>query len=460
MMPDWFGNTKQQYNNNQAGHSGHLLSGADTMTATAVLLIGLALGQAAEKAAGDEDIAAKVKELVGKQGLGSVELAKRDAAEKALVELGPDVLQHLPTVTPRTAAEDKLRLQRVRNALEGTAIAAATKASSVTLSGEMLFSEAIAKISEQTGNKLTDYRERFNQERADPKINVSLDKAPFWKALDTVLDAAGMTIYNYDEEKGSLAFTSRGDNAVPRLTSGSYSGLFRLEPTKIEATRDLKQSQMHALRLTVDALWEPRMRPIVIEVPLADISAKDDSGNDIGIDKSEGTLEVPVEGNGAAVEIEFPLEAPARSVKSLASLKGKATAVVLGKVEAFEFVDIDKVKSAEQERGGVVVLVENCRKNGDVYDISLRVRYDRAANALQSHRGWIYNNECYLVDAKGRRVENAGLEATLLARNEVGMSYKFNLDRATPANCKFIYKTPAAIIRIPVEFELKNIDLP
>jgi len=40
------------------------------------------------------------------------------------------------------------------------------------------------------------------------------------------------------------------------------------------------------------------------------------------------------------------------------------------------------------------------------------------------------------------------------------MSYKFNLDRATPANCKFVYKTPAAIIRIPVEFELKNIDLP
>jgi hypothetical protein len=430
------------------------------MTATAVLLIGLALGQAAERAAGDEEIAAKVKQLVGKQGLGSDELAKRDAAEKALVELGPDVLQHLPTVTPRTAAEDKLRLQRVRNALEGTAIAAATKASSVTLAGEMLFSEAIAKISEQTGNKLTDYRERFNQERADPKIKVELDKAPFWKALDTVLDAAGMTIYNYDEEKGSLAFTSRGDNAVPRLTSGSYSGLFRLEPTKIDATRDLKQSQMHTLRLTVDALWEPRVRPIVIEVPLGDISAKDDSGNDIGIDRSEGTLEVPVEGNGAAVEIEFPLEAPARSVKALASLKGKATAVVLGKVESFEFADIDKVKSAEQERGGVVVLVENCRKNGDVYDISLRVRYDRAANALQSHRGWIYNNECYLIDAKGRRVENAGLEATLLARNEVGMSYKFNLDRATPANCKFVYKTPAAIIRIPVEFELKNIDLP
>src|SRR5438093_2822942 len=244
--------------------------------------------------------------------------------------------------------------QRTANFSAGTAlvkteIEAVMKPSMVSLTGEMVVSAAIAEIARQTGNKLVDYRERFNQEGSDPKIAVALDKVPFWQALDTVLDAAKLTIYNYDEEKGALAFTSRGDNAAPRAGRASYSGLFRLEPTKIEATRDLKNSQMHALKLTVDAVWEPRVRPIVLEVPLADISAKDESGGEIGIDRSEGTLEVPVEGNGAGVEIEFPLEAPARSVKSIASLKGKATAVVLGKVEAFEFADIDRAKSAEQE---------------------------------------------------------------------------------------------------------------
>jgi hypothetical protein len=217
---------------------------------------------------------------------------------------------------------------------------------------------------------------------------------------------------------------------------------------------------MHALKLTVDAVWEPRVRPIVLEVPLADASAKDESGQPIGIDRTEGTLEVPVEAAGAAVEIEFPLEAPARNVKSLAALKGKLTAVVLGKIESFEFADIDKAKSAEVERGGVTVVVENCRKNGDIYDVSMRVRFDRAANALESHRGWIYDNECYMADAKGNRIENAGLEATLLGTNEVGVSYKFNLEGGTPAKYKFIYKTPAAIIRIPIEFEIKSVDLP
>ena len=140
---------------------------------------------------------------------------------------------------------------------------------------------------------------------------------------------------------------------MPRLGKASYSGLFRLEPTRIEAVRDLKNSSMHSLKLVTDAIWEPRVRPIVLEIPLADVSATDEKGGAIEIDRGEGTLEVPVEGTNAAVEIELPLVAPARSVAQVGSIKAKFTAVVLGKIETFEFPDLDKLKSAELERGGV-----------------------------------------------------------------------------------------------------------
>lgn len=443
------------------------------MLTTIVLVSGLVLGQAetkpAEKpavekpaaaapSAADAELAKKVAALV--KQLDSNQQAQREAAEKELVALGPDILQHLPALTPRTPAEVRNRLTRVRNALQKAEIEAATKPALVSLSGEMLFSEAVAQMTAQTGNKLVDYRERFNQEGSDPKIKVELDKVPFWQALDTVLDAASLTIYNFDEEQGALAYTSKGENAVPRLGKASYSGLFRLEPTRIEAVRDLKNSNMHSLKLVTDAIWEPRVRPVVLEIPLADVSATDEKGGAIEIDRGEGTLEVPVEGTNAAVEIELPLVAPARSVAQVGSIKAKFTAVVLGKVETFEFPDLDKLKSAELERGGVTVTVEQCRKNGDIYDVSMRVRFDKAANALESHRGWIYNNECYLLDPKGQRNENAGLEATLLADNEVGLSYKFDLGEVKPAGHKFVYRTPAAVIRIPAEFELKGIDLP
>lgn len=404
-----------------------------------------------------EALKAKVQTLI--QQLGHREMAQREAAEKDLIAIGPDVLGLLPTTNARTPAEEKVRLGRIRSTLEKAAAEAVTRPSLVTLSGEMPVSEALAKISEQTGNKLVDYRQRFSQDAADPKITINLEKAPFWQALDMVLDAAKLTLYNYDEEKGALAYTSREDNARPRLGRGSYSGLFRLEPRRIQATRDLR-SGMHSLRLTLDGVWEPRVRPIVLEIPLASLIAVDEQGDSIDINTAEGTLEVPIETVETGVEIDIPFAAPSRSVKTLSSLKGKLTAVVLGKVESFEFTDIEKARSVEQERGGVTLLLENCRKNADIYDVSIRVRFDRAANALESHRGWIYDNECYLVDPQHRRVENAGLEATLLDRNEVGISYKFNLDGDTPGSYKFVYKTPAAIIRIPVPFEIKDIDLP
>lgn len=411
----------------------------------------------AEKPASD-DLAAKVKALV--RQLDAPEQAKREAAEKELIALGPDVLALLPDITPRTPAEVRNRLTRVRNALSKVEIEAATKPALVTLSGEMLASEAFAAIEQQTGNKLVDYRERRNQPAMDATITVELKEAPFWLALDTVLDAASLTLDNFDEETGALAYVARGDDAQPRVGRASYSGLFRLEPKRIEAVRDLRDSNIHALTLTTDAVWEPRVRPIVLEVPLGDMTATDESGGTIGIDQSEGTLEVPIEGTASAVEIEFPLTAPSRDVKTLAALKGKITAVVLGKIEAFEFANVDKLKSAELARGGVTVTVESCRKNGDIYDVSMRVRFDKAANALESHRGWIYDNESYMLDPKGQRIDQAGLEATLLDVNEVGLSYKFDLEGATPAGHKFVYRTPAAVIKIPVEFELKNIELP
>src|SRR6476646_5873930 len=89
-----------------------LLLGSSAVVATLLILSALALGQVAENATGDEALAAKVKTLLGKQGLGSDELAKREAAEKALIAIGPEVLPLLPSETPRTPAEEKVRLGR------------------------------------------------------------------------------------------------------------------------------------------------------------------------------------------------------------------------------------------------------------------------------------------------------------------------------------------------------------
>lgn len=424
---------------------------------TLIILAVLAAGQAeTTKPPAKEDAAAKVKGLV--KQLDSAQLARRDSAEKELRDMGESILDHLPAITAGTPAELKTRVNRLRKALLDEAIASTSRASTVTLDGEHRFSEALAAVEKQTGNRFEDYREKFNQLKLDPPLALKLNKAPFWEALDTILDDAEMTIYSYDEESDALAYTARGD-AAPRKGTASYSGPFRFQAVRVEATRDLRNELNRSLRVALEAAWEPRVRPIVLQQPLTELKVVDDQDREIGV-RGEGEVETPVEFNNAGVELELPLELPDRTAKKIKSIKGTMTATIPGRMEEFRFTGLDKAKDEAQERGGVTVTLKHARKNQDIYEIEVLVRFDKAANALESHRGWIYENPAFLVDAKGERIENAGLEATLAAVNEVSLSFKFDLDKTKLADCSFVYKTPAAIFKVPLEFELKDIDLP
>ncbi len=88
----------------------------------------------------------------------------------------------------------------------------------------------------------------------------------------------------------------------------------------------------------------------------------------------------------------------------------------------------------------------------------MRFALDEANGALQSHRDWVFQNLSYLVDKDGKRIENAGLETTRQAPNEVGAAYLFDVQRLD--GLTWVYETPAAIVDLPVEYELKDIALP
>src|SRR6185436_8034390 len=110
----------------------------------------------------------------------------------------------------------------------------------------------------------------------------------------------------------------------------------------------------------------------------------------------------------SAVELGIPLDLPARGVNKISSLKGTLTALVPGRLESFEFTDLEMARDAEQTRAGVAVILERVRKNGDLYEVRVRVRYEEASNALESHRGWVYANPAYVLNKKGERLESLG----------------------------------------------------
>jgi hypothetical protein len=150
---------------------------------------------------------------------------------------------------------------------------------------------------------------------------------------------------------------------------------------------------------------------------------------------------------------------PERNVERIASLSGRLFALVPGRVEAFEFADLDAAEDEEIRKGAVTVVLQKVRKNAALYEVFMLVRFDEAANALESHRGWVFNNKAYLLDKDDNEKEPDGLETTRRTVNEMGLSFKFVLENDL-SDYRFVYETPAAIVQLPIEYELKDIPLP
>ena len=200
------------------------------------------------------------------------------------------------------------------------------------------------------------------------------------------------------------------------------------------------------------------MRPIVLRQVLADVKATDDRGQPIPI-AGAGELERPVDAAGTATEFVIPLVDPPRTVGKIASLKGRMHALLPGKMESFEFGNLKAAKGVAQHRAGVTVTLDEVRKNNDAWEVRVRVQFEKTGGALASYRGWILNNPAYLVGADKKPIAYSGFETTKQTDNEVGIAYLFDLPKG-PAGLTFVYKTPATLDSVLLDYELKNLPLP
>lgn len=420
----------------------------------------LAIAQvAAAPAAADlgPDVARLVRQL------NSDELTRRDQAEQQLIALGPAALPHLPATNDRTPAEVAQRLSRVRQAYEQARAEQAAQGATVSLSGDMPLAELLKDFAKQTGNSLADRRER-EEDAPDPALHVDFDKTLFWRALDQTLDQAGLDVDSYSGEPG-VAIVGRMPGRVARTSRASYSGPFRLEPARFEAIRDLRNPDSRSLKLFIDVAWEPRLKPIVISQPLDQITAMA-GDEEVPID-GQGEPTAPINDGSAAVELVIPLASPSRKQGKITSLKGKLKALVPGEVETFRFADLPTgkekeggAKKVEQRKAAVTVALDGLRKNGEIWELRVRVRFDDPANALDSYlSGWLLNNEVFMEKKGQEPIEQGGYEQFLQTANEIGVKYLFDLPDG-PKGFSFVYKSPTAVFTVPVEYEFKDLELP
>ncbi len=380
--------------------------------------------------------------------------ARRQSAEAELIELGPGILEFLPSVEIRMSPELKERLARVRSQLQVEYARQVVEPTRVTLQGTVSLADALQTIAQATGNQIEGY-----EDLRDERVTVDVRQVPFWEALDRVLDAVKLTVDPYSGHSGTLRVEPRPDGQANRFETAYYEGPFRLEATHVTAVRDLRNPLLTGLRVRLSIAWEPRTKPISITVPLAEIVAQDNLGRVVPADNVRGRLTAAVESDLSVLEMELPLQLPSRDAEFIASLQGTFDVMIPGKSEAFEFRDLANAKGQQQRRAGVTVTLDETRKNDDIDELILRVEFDEASNALESHRGWILKNEAYLVDAAGTRVDYGSYRVIHQDQRSIGIAYLYALDGPL-SDYRFVYETPSLVVRQPMQFTLKAIALP
>jgi len=400
------------------------------------------------------DLKLQVRQLV--RQLDDPELEVRDRAEQSLIKIGTESLDLLPPPDQQPSEEVRHRLARVRQTIERSAALQSLEGTQVTLVGEGLkLADVLTAIEEQTGNRLEMNMPEEGGTNAGLKI--AFEAIPFWTALDRVLDQASATVYPFNQAD-VLEVQPAGSEMRSRVGSASYAGPFRIEPTSIEARRNLRTGS-HTLNLTLDVAWEPRLTPIALKLPLDLLKATDEDGQPIDLVESETTIPIDVEGSASASQVSIPLRVPSRDLTKIARLRGTLRALVPGRVETFRFDDLKKASGTEKSKGDVTVFLDGVRANNDLWDVRVRVEFKDAAGALESHRGWIYQNERYLLTGADERVEELAMELTAQSASAIGFTYAFDLPGG-PEGVSFVYKTPVMFVEMPIEFELKDIELP
>ena len=406
--------------------------------------------------AAQDDIAGSVRRLI--RQLESRELAQREAAEQLLLDLGPAALEYLPELNDRVPAETRQRLGRVRLRLERERATAQSEPTRVTLTGRLPLSAILTSLQEQTGNEIIDHRRQFGQAPHDPKLDVDLQNEAFWPALDQVLDLAELTVYPYARQTG-LALVSRSTEMPPRRGLATYTGAFRVQPLEIIAQRDLAIATQRSLRLRLEVAWEPRLRPIALMYSLNDIYAVADDGQDLSPRAAPTELEASLTPGAQSTSLDVVLQPAPRSAQRIAQFGGRLRVLMPGRTETFRFDNLQQAAGVEQQRSGTIVRLERVRRNNELWELRIRVALEDPKQALESHRDWMYHNEARLEAPDGQVLPPDGFEVTLQTDTAFGMAYLFDLADDL-AGYAFVYDTPGVMLSQPIEFELRDLDLP
>jgi len=387
------------------------------------------------------------------QELDAPQLARRNAAEQALLDLGQNALPFLPSPDHPQTPEVAQRLERLRSriAKKSVKVEVAKNTGDVRLGDADTLGEALEAISRDSGIEF--------EHEGDESLSIAPYPAvlPFWHALDYVLDQSKLDIDFYAGEGETLVLRPRAETRPERVDSAAYAGIYRLEPSIVTSRRVLHDPSLSGLSVELDLSWKPDAHPVGITLPMGQMVMRLDDGAKVIAQEPDGTIDLAPSTDIATTMVRLPFILPAGRPQRIVSLSGQIKSMLPGAAKLFEFPL--NVAQQTQTADFVTVRIEDIRKNGPLHEVRLGIEFDGAGKAMESHRGWLLANEVYVTLANGLREEHLGYELYRHNESGLGIGYLFDIGE-TPGEAKLYYKTPSAVVQDTIDFVIQDIPMP
>lgn len=420
------------------------------------------LGGRAWGQAGDAALKDRVNQLVDRLEKGDP--PARNAAEKALIGLGPKILPLLPDAAKVTGDDRKRRLDRVRKALAEAEEDENLGASKVTIKqAGIRLSEAIRLLQSQTGNPITDLREQLGADVTNPSLELDLAGKPFFEALDVIARKADL-VPNFFTGDGSVGLSPAAmapdtETTPPPNPFLLYTGPFRVQLKQVFTSRDFLTGT-GAGNLQFEVAWEPRLRPMLLTLDADELKIVDDRGKAIEPAVMQESTETVLRPENPVAEVNINVNAPERAAKALATIKVKGEVTVPAGLRTFKFPSL-AAKNVTQKQGDIEVKLEDTEVEEQVWKVHVAVAYPGEGPAFESYRQGLFNNRIWLQRADGSRFEhNGGFSNTGSDGGKIGFEYLFVEPPGKPSDYQLVYETPSKVLSIPLEFEFKDVPLP
>ncbi len=388
--------------------------------------------------------------------LGAPSLQVRELAEQRILDLGPEILPHLPLPESASSPEVQIRLKRIRAQLEGRLAAGTVGPSTVFLPEGISLAEALQRLVEQTQN-LVLLKGPVEEERArQVRLERPIEGVPFWQSLEILASQGGWVIASAEGRKAILL--SQGENLPDgQKPKVSFSGPFRCEILRSLLVGGTNEGTLPSeIVLELCLLWEPRLDAIVFYWVGEKFSAEDDQGIMLSPAPGERTREVPAPRNGCSFRIVQRLSLSAgRLPQFLRHVRGEGVAIVPALPTTFSF-RLDAGFPQIRRAAEVSVVLERLRQTAGHTEIQLRARYERAYTAFESHRGWFFTYLPILRVPEGSQIAPLRVEPVFQGVNEVVAVYSFSAI-VSESEGEIFWVLPAAIVRSSFEFSWKNI---